>query len=108
VHLVTITVDPEFDTPSVLKKHAAALGADPALWTFLTGKGQDVSAFAGSLGVFISKAQGDDGPITHNLRTAIIDPSGRLAKVYDGNDWTPDQLLRDLSTAASDTKASTR
>lgn len=102
VHLVSITVDPAFDTPAVLRKHAAELGANPAVWTFLTGEGTDAKAFAGSLGVFVSRGQGDEGAITHNLRTAIIDPRGRLAKIYDGNKWTPDQVLHDLTTIVGD------
>jgi protein SCO1/2 len=105
VHLVSITVDPAFDTPAVLRKHAAELGANPAVWTFLTGEGTDVKTFAGSLGVFVSRAQGEDGPITHNLRTAIVDPQGRLAKIYDGNDWTPDQILHDLGPIVAETHA---
>ncbi len=34
--------------------------------------------------------------ITHNLRTAIVDPDGRLVKIYTGNDWTADTVLNDL------------
>ncbi len=41
--------------------------------------------------------------ITHTLRTAIIDPSGRLVKVYTGNDWTPPQVLADLKPIAAET-----
>lgn len=96
VHLLSITIDPAFDTPAVLRKHAAELGADPAVWSFVTGSGDDVRAFAGRLGVFVSRGDGDQGPIAHNLRTAIVDATGRLVKVYDGNDWTPDDILRDL------------
>ena len=42
----------------------------------------------------------DDQSITHNLRTAIVDPNGRLVKVYTGNDWTPDQVLTDLGSGS--------
>lgn len=105
VHLVSITVDPAFDTPAVLRKHAAELGANPAVWTFLTSEEPDAKAFAGSLGVFVSRGHGDQGAIVHNLRTAIVDPQGRLAKIYDGNDWTPDQILRDLEPIVADTHA---
>ena len=40
------------------------------------------------------------GTITHNLRTAIVDPDGRLVKIYTGNDWTPEALLNDLRAHA--------
>ena len=41
--------------------------------------------------------QNDARDITHNLRTAIVDADGKLVKIYTGNDWTPDQVLSDLS-----------
>jgi protein SCO1 len=96
VQLVSISFDPITDTPPVLKKHAATLGADPKTWTFLTGDRDEVDKFAGRFGVSVARVTADARDITHNLRTAIIDPSGRLVKVYTGNEWTPDQLLADL------------
>ena len=96
VHLVSISFDPLTDTPPVLKTHAATLGADPGTWTFLTGDRDEVDRFAARFGVTVARATADARDITHNLRTAIIDPSGRLVKVYTGNEWTPDQLLADL------------
>ena len=44
----------------------------------------------------MSRAQNDERDITHNLRTAIVDPDGRLVKVYIGNEWTPELLLADV------------
>jgi protein SCO1/2 len=96
VHLVSVSFDPAVDTPRVLKAHAKNVGADPRKWTFLTGKQDDVERFASRFGVSVVRS-GDDGrDITHNLRTAILDPAGALVKVYTGNDWTPDQVLADL------------
>jgi protein SCO1/2 len=96
VKLVTVSFDPVTDTPAVLKKHAASLGADPARWTFLTGDRDDVDQFAARFGVSVGRALNDARDITHNLRTAIIGADGKLVKVYTGNDWSPDQLLTDL------------
>ena len=96
VQLVSISFDPITDTPPVLKKHASALGADPKTWAFLTGDRDEVDKFASRFGVSVARSLSDARDITHNLRTAIIDPSGRLVKVYTGNEWTPDQLLADL------------
>lgn len=97
VHLVTISFDPPHDTPAVLKKHGEDLHADFQRWTFLTGEKAEISKFAASLGV--SVLYEDDGSITHNLRTAIIDPEGRLVKAYTGNDWTPAEVLADLKAS---------
>jgi protein SCO1 len=96
VHLVTVSFDPAVDTPPVLKKHAKELNADLARWTFLTGNRDDVDQFAARFGVSVSRAMNDPRDITHNLRTAIIKPDGTLAKVYTGNDWSPEQVVADL------------
>jgi protein SCO1/2 len=96
VHLVTVSFDPITDTPAVLKAHAKKLGADFSRWTFLTGDRDEVDQFAARFGVSISRAMNDPRDITHNLRTVIIGADGRLAKVYTGNEWSPDQVLADL------------
>jgi protein SCO1/2 len=96
VHLVTVSFDPAYDTPRVLKKHARELKADPARWTFLTGNRDEIDRFAARFGVSVARAMNDPRDITHNLRTAIVDAEGKLVKVYTGNEWTPEQILADL------------
>jgi protein SCO1/2 len=99
--LLTVSFDPVTDTPAVLKKHARTLDADFTRWTFLTGDRDEVDQFASRFGVSISRALNDQRDITHNLRTAIIDPTGKLAKVYTGNEWSPDEILADLKALGS-------
>ena len=99
VRLVSISFDPEFDTPDVLKRHAARVGADPAVWSYLTGTREAVERFGVRLGVTIMRNDGTPGEILHNLRTAVIDGHGRLVKVVTGNDWQPAQLLEELRAA---------
>lgn len=101
VHLVSVTFDPAADTPPVLKKHAAALGADPKYWTFLTGNRDEIERFAARFGVFITREASDPVNLVHNLRTAIVDPNGALVKAYTGNEWTPEQVLADLRPVAA-------
>jgi protein SCO1/2 len=96
VRLVTISFDPVTDTPAVLEAHARRLNADHARWTFLTGDRDEIDRFASRFGVQVSRALNDPRDITHNLRTAIVDPNGTLVKVYTGNDWTAEQVLADL------------
>ena len=98
VRLLSVSFDPIIDTPPVLKKHAASLGADPSRWTFLTGDRDDVDRFAARFGVAITREMADPTNITHNLRTAIVDAKGVFVKAYTGNEWTPDQVLNDLTT----------
>ena len=100
VHLVSVSFDPETDTPAVLKKHAATLGADPRVWTFLTGDRDDIDRFGSRFGVQVARAMSDQQDITHNLRTALIDKDGKLVKIYVGNEWSPDQLIADLKNVA--------
>jgi protein SCO1/2 len=97
VQLVSVTIDPDFDTPAVLKKHAQGLKADAKTWHFVTGNREDVAGFAKSFGVTVDAPAGS--PLVHNLRTAVIDPQGRLVKAYSGNMWTPAELVADLKAA---------
>jgi protein SCO1/2 len=96
VHLLTLTFDPEHDTPDVLKAHAAKLKADPAVWTFLTGDAVTVERFAGKFGIGVLRDAQAPSEIAHNLRTAIIGPDQRIVKIYSGNEWTPGAVLSDL------------
>ena len=101
VHLVTVSFDPKYDTPAVLKKHARELNADLNRWTFLTGDPETIEKFGGRFGVFVARASDDPRDITHNLRTAVIGADGKLVKVYTGNEWTPEDILADLKPTAN-------
>jgi len=94
VHLVTVSFDPAHDTPTVIRRHAEAHGADLAVWSYVTGTAAAIDHLTSRFGVSTMAAEADT--ITHNLRTAIVDPDGRLVTIYSGNEWTPDMLLNDL------------
>jgi protein SCO1/2 len=100
VKLLSVSFDPITDTPAVLKNHARKLGADPKVWTFVTGDRDELDRWASRFGVSISRAMNDQKDITHNLRTAIIDRQGNLVKSYTGNEWTPEQVLADARAVA--------
>ena len=74
--LLCVTVDPENDTPAVLKEYADAVGADPKRWKFLTGDPQAVARVAESFGVLYYP---DKAQIVHAQAVAIVDPDGKLA-----------------------------
>jgi protein SCO1/2 len=99
IRLVSVSVDPEFDTPAVLRAHAARRRADPAVWTFLTGDRATVERFAARFGVSVKRKPPGSKDVTHNLRTAIISLEGRILKLYSGNEWTPSTVLADLRAA---------
>jgi protein SCO1/2 len=98
-HLLSVSFDPDHDTPKVLKAHAARVGADPEVWSYLTGSREAIDRFAGALGVTIMREDGKMTEIVHNLRTAIIGADGRLVKILNGNDWKPEQLLEEIRGA---------
>jgi protein SCO1/2 len=103
VHLVSISFDPSFDRPAVLKAHAARAGASAGTWSFVTGDQEDIDRFASRFGVSTVREDATAQEIVHNLRTAVIDPQGRLVKVFGGNDWKPAELLHELR-ASIDTR----
>jgi protein SCO1/2 len=97
IRLLTVSFDPKFDRAATLRAHAKTLGADPAMWTFATAEETVVDRFAAMFGVNVIREQ--DGTITHNLRTAVVDPSGRVSAILDNNAWTADDLARALKAA---------
>ncbi len=101
VHLVSISFDPTFDTPAVLKQYAGMRGADSGTWSFLTGDRDEIDRFAGHVGVSITREPGNQPEIMHNLRTAVVDADGRLSRVLGGNEWKPEELLEALRSAGA-------
>ena len=95
--LVSISFDPDTDQPAVLRAHAATLGANPAVWRFVTADHRIVDRLAATFGVNVIREH--DGTITHNLRTAVIDPQGRIISIHDSNDWTAATIADELKTA---------
>lgn len=97
---LTITFDPEHDTPEVLRNYSKAYSYDPKKWTFATGKIIDIDAITEQFGLTFSRSEVSPTDWDHNLRTVIVDPHGTIHKIYIGNTWTPDTLVQDLKAAA--------
>lgn len=87
--LVTVTFDPERDTPEVLDKYASQWRADPKTWHFLTGSVPDVRRVCAMFGVDFFP---DEGLMNHSVHTAVIDRTGKLVANIEGNQFTPEQL----------------
>ena len=94
IAFVSITVDPERDTPQVLKEYAQAFGANLAGWAFLTGTPDAIRDVTRRYGVFASKTA--NGDVDHTFLTSIVDPRGILRVQYVGVRFDPDELRRDL------------
>jgi protein SCO1/2 len=89
--LMSVTIDPDFDQPEVLKDYAARQGADESTWTFATGSAEQIDAVASLFGLVHERA---GGLINHDLRTALIGPDGKLVHVWKSNFWTPYEVQR--------------
>lgn len=94
IAFASITVDPERDTPEVLKLYAQAFGADLAGWYFLTGPPAAIRQVTRRYGIFASQAAGGD--IDHTFLTSIVDQAGVLRVQYLGTRFDPDEFRRDL------------
>jgi protein SCO1 len=96
VFFVSITVDPERDTPDVLKRYAAAHGARGDGWAFLTGTPAEIREVARRYGVFYQKQE--RGDVDHTFLTSIVDRDGILRVQYLGVRFDPNEFLRDLQS----------
>jgi protein SCO1/2 len=97
VHLVSITVDPEFDTPERLREYAVAHGADPARWTMLTGDPQlvrtlVVDGFRTPLGEPELRG-GSLADIAHTGKLVLVDGSGGIRGYYDADSVGLDEVF---------------
>jgi protein SCO1/2 len=91
--LLSITVDPEYDTPKVLRKYATAHSADPARWDFATGTKDEVKQIATYFGMQYWRERDQ---VVHSLRTAIVGPDGKFVKLYRGNEWKADEVIEEV------------
>ena len=85
VELVTFTVDPEYDTPEILKAFSEPLGADPASWKFLTGTPDAIQKIVVT-GLLQPLAKEPDGTPAHSSRIVLVDGEGWLRGYHDGLD----------------------
>ena len=94
--LLSISIDPEYDKPAVLRAYALDFAGDPHpfdRWDFASGTREQVRKVAEFFGL---KYWSEGGQIVHALVTALIGPDGKVMHVYCGNDWQPMQVVSDL------------
>jgi protein SCO1/2 len=103
VYFVSITVDPERDTPEVLKRYAQAYKANLAGWAFMTGTAAEIREVAKKYGIYAKKTP--RGDVDHTFLTSLVDQSGTLRVQYMGVKFNPDEMLRDLQSLIREGKA---
>lgn len=91
---VAITVDPQRDTPEVLRRYADGHGAKAPGWIFLTGSAAEIHEVARRYGVYVKKRP--TGDVDHTFLTSLIDAEGILRVQYQGVRFDPGEFLRDL------------
>jgi len=102
-HLLSITIDPEYDTPARLKGYANQYHADPARWDFLTGPLIDITAIGEQFGLLFWRPKATD-PIQHNVRTVVVDAAGKIQWVSPENEWKATNLVDQVIKAAQASK----
>jgi protein SCO1/2 len=101
-HLLSITIDPEYDTPKVLRSYGAAHTERYEAetfehWDFATGTKDQIKGIAQFFGLRYFQASDQ---IVHSLRTVIMSPDGKVVKIYRDNEWKPEEVVSELQKAA--------
>ena len=103
VRLLSISFDPERDTPEKLKQYGLGyLGKDAkddfTVWQLAVGPEKDVRAIADFFGLRYETDQTDKTQINHSLITAVISPEGKVTRIFTGSNWTPQQVMSELQS----------
>jgi protein SCO1/2 len=105
VYFVSISLDPERDTPEVLMQHAKMMNLDLTNWVFVTGDKNSVDTTIKVAGmeaikgpIVVSEKGETSYEIAHQNRISLADEKGRIRKHYRGTDFDMDELLGDLKS----------
>ena len=98
-HLICASFDPDGDTPARLKSYGETYMGSMAPqafahWDFAVTTKPELRTMAQWFDVGLSNEA--DGTITHTLSTTLIGPDGKVVRFYNGNEWTPEELMADL------------
>ena len=91
--LLSVTLDPTYDTPKVLSDYAGFHHADSKIWSFATGDEKEIDSLTRAFSVY---RQNEGGTISHGLATALINKEGKIDKIWRGNAWTPAEVIREI------------
>jgi protein SCO1/2 len=97
-HFLSVSFNPEFDTPPVLKAYGERYEYDPTHWSFLTGKPEQIAALAQAVGVTYKQ---NAGTINHNFRTIILDAAGRVRMIFPTGGNLSDQIVKEVIKASA-------
>lgn len=98
--LLSLSIDPLYDKPRVLKEYGRLHDADPARWTLATGAYEQLQPLGTHFGLTFAMNVTPD-KLPHNLRTVVIDRSGKVHRILIGNDWNSDELVKAILDAGA-------
>jgi protein SCO1/2 len=100
VKFLSISFDPEHDTPDLLRAYAERHAYDPERWSLATGAWDQLEPLTAHFGLIF----GRDVPpekMEHNLRTVVVRPSGKIHAILPSNEWEVEDLVREIRAAAT-------
>ena len=101
IRLVTVTLDPAYDSPRVLARYGEAYAADPAVWSLATGETAVIDELAARFGITVERKT--PGVVAHDEAAFVIDARGRVATLVAGATWAPEDVLASArATAGAD------
>lgn len=89
VRLLSISFDPEFDSPEVLDAYGKTFSADPEQWRLATGTPEEIEKLTQAFAVYTKSAE---GTIDHGLCTALVAPDGTISTIWRGNGWEIEEV----------------
>lgn len=99
VEMISVTLDPEHDSPKALKEYAEKLGANRPGWVFLTGKPKDIERVLAAYN--LRRMREEDGSVTHMETLFLLGPDGRQRRIYNGVEVKPAVMSAEAEQLAS-------
>lgn len=104
-HLLSVSFDPEYDTPKVLRSYGAAntgrySDENFSHWEFASGSADEVKGIAKFFGFrYFKDSSSGEEQVMHTLSTAVIGPDSKVVKFYRGNEWKPEEVVKEMQSA---------
>jgi protein SCO1/2 len=96
--LLSVSIDPEYDTPEVLDAYADRYSKDDNFWRFATGDPNEVAKLIKAFRVHTETA---GGTLSHGLCTALVGADGTVRAIWRGNVWEPEEVFSALTKATA-------
>lgn len=95
-HLLSISFDPEYDTPGQLATYSRTYQPHSNHWSFATSSPDIIRKLGTAFGLAFIQ---DGATFNHNVRTVVVNPAGRIHRIFPGNEWQPAELIAEMKTA---------